>query len=236
MDIRQRNRQLLSERFSPAELHRCCGICEEAEALLQGGGYRSTPEKSTEKGGDFALGRLQEAILEEWAKERGIWHDNSSRYFTDLYGDVYAQGGESTVYLKTDGRNVVKEIELAYYVEPHLALDRIVLHNAYVGLEAPLTIIGFGRTSEGNFNIMVEQPFIQGVTVSLEEIYGFMTAMGFTLYSHKTEYTNGEILLNDVHDENVLNTPDGHYVIIDADFRLNTCNYGVGGLRRTCFA
>ena len=139
---------------------------------------------------------------------------------------MYAQGGESTVYLKADGLNVVKEIDLSYYVEPHLALDRIVLHNAYVGLEAPLDIIGFGRSSEGRFVIMVEQPFIQGKTVSLDEIYDFVTAMGFKLYRHRTEYTNGEILLNDVHDENVLKTPDGHYVIIDADFRLNTSNYG----------
>lgn len=233
MDIRQRDRSLLLERFSQAELQGCYGICEEAEALLQGGSYRSTPEKSTEKGGNFALGRKQEAILEEWAKAKGIWYDNSTKYFSDLYGEMYAQGGESTVYLKNDGRNVVKEIELAYYVEPHLALDRVVLHNAYVGLEAPLSIIGFGRNTEGNFVIMVEQPFIQGETITLDEIYAFMTALGFPLYRHKTEYTNGDILLNDVHDENVLKTPDGHYVIIDADFRLNTCNYGVGGLRRT---
>ena len=141
--------------------------------------------------------------------------------------------GESTVYLKADGLNVVKEIDLSYYVEPHLALDRIVLHNAYVGLEAPLDIIGFGRSLEGRFVIMVEQPFIQGKTVSLDEIYDFVTAMGFKLYRHRTEYTNGEILLNDVHDENVLKTPDGHYVIIDADFRLNTSNYGIGGTRKT---
>ena len=233
MDLRQINRQLLSERFSQAELHRCCGICEEAEALLQGGSYRSTPEKSTDKGGDFALGKLQEEILENWAREKGIWCDNSTSYFSGLYGDMYAQGGESTVYLKADGLNVVKEIDLSYYVEPHLALDRIVLHNAYVGLEAPLDIIGFGRSSEGRFVIMVEQPFIQGKTVSLDEIYDFVTALGFKLYRHRTEYTNGEILLNDVHDENVLKTPDGHYVIIDADFRLNTSNYGIGGTRKT---
>ncbi|MBR4438827.1 MAG: hypothetical protein IKS79_06990 [Bacteroidales bacterium] len=83
---------------------------------------------------------------------------------------------------------------------------------------------GFYFTNEKSAN-----ETIQGDTITLDEIFRFITALGFTLYRHKAEYTNGEILLNDVHDENVLKTPDGHYVIIDADFRLNTCNYGVGG-------
>lgn len=38
---------------------------------------------------------------------------------------------------------------LDYFVEPALALDRISLHDAYFP-ETSLTVLGFGRDTEGN--------------------------------------------------------------------------------------
>ena len=127
---------------------------------------------------------------------------------------------------------MIKEISLAYFIEPQLALDRIILHNSIS--DAKLTVINFGRNDDGKFVIVAEQPFVQGSQFTQREIVTYMESMGFTAYnSRNTEFSNGEILINDLHDENIIKLTNGSAVIIDADFRLNTANYGLGGERTT---
>ena len=58
-DLRQRNRQVLSERFSPEELKRCNGIPEEAETFLMGGNESSIPEKQEVNKGNIELGKKE---------------------------------------------------------------------------------------------------------------------------------------------------------------------------------
>lgn len=67
-DLRSRNRQILSERFSHEELKGCYGRVEEAEGILQRGDASSVPETKTEKTGDKRLGKTQENLLEDWEK------------------------------------------------------------------------------------------------------------------------------------------------------------------------
>ena len=43
------------------------------------------------------------------------------------------------------------------------------------------TFLGFGRSKNGEFKIIVEQPFIDGQPVSDEEIADYMSHMGFEL-------------------------------------------------------
>lgn len=62
-DLRQRNRQVLSERFSPEKLKRCDGIPEEAEALLMGGNESSVPEKQEVIIGNIELGKKKSIVL-----------------------------------------------------------------------------------------------------------------------------------------------------------------------------
>ena len=233
MVLRQRNRQVLSERFSQEELDACTGIVEEAEALLQRGGNSSTPENSKDRWGNPALAKEQESILEKWAKDRGIWLENTTEALQRHFGEVYARGGETTVFLSKDCTKVYKEIELTYYVEPQLALDRIVLHNLLTDKEASLKLLGFGRNAENSFVLVVEQPFVQGGPASQDEIVSFMIGMGFMPYSNNTEFSNGDVLVGDLHDENIIKTNNGGFAIIDADYRINTPNYGLGGKRTT---
>lgn len=233
-DLRSRNRQILSERFSPAELQALSGALEESEALLQGGSEGSVPEKQKEVTGDQGLARRQENLLENWAKEKGIWIDNTTTNLNNQYGEPFASEGEANVYLAQDGKTVVKEISMAYYIEPHLMLDRIVLHNSLFS-DTKMNLTHFGRNSEGEFVVIVEQPFVGGERPTQEEIVAFMATLGFKPYNKRnTEFKNDEIgvLINDLHDENVLKVGKSFFVI-DGDFRINTANLGLGGTRTT---
>ena len=223
-------RKMLSQRFSQEELRNGDRITEEAEDLLQRGENSSNPELQKEKTGDIQKGLRQEKELEEWAKEKGIWIDNTTQSLTNAYGKSIAEGGESVVY--DNGDKVVKEISLAYFIEPQLALDRIILHN-FIS-DAELTVTNFGRNENGEFVFVVEQPFVKGDQLTQDEIVEYMKSMGFAPYNNRnTEFSNGEILINDLHDENVIKRPNGSITIIDADFRLNTANYGLNGKRTT---
>lgn len=145
-------------------------------------------------------------------------------------GEQIAEGGEARVY--DNGVTLVKSIGLDYFVLPSLALDRISLHNAYFP-ETRLTVIGFGRTADGDFKIIVEQPFIEGLPVSDVEIEAFMKNMGFELRNPRNwTYAMPEIYLSDMHDENVIKSAVGTIFVIGCDIRLNTPQLRQGGIRQ----
>ena len=140
-----------------------------------------------------------------------------------------AEGGEAKVY--DHGSTLIKSIGLDYFLQPILALDRISLHNAYFP-ETRLTVIGFGRNNKGEFKIIVEQPFIEGVHISDKEILTYMKNLGFELRNpHNWTYTTPEIYLSDMHDENVLKSDYGTIFVVDCDIRINTPELRSGGVR-----
>ena len=79
-----------------------------------------------------------------------------------------------------NGNTIIKRIGLDYYVLPMLALDRITLHNALFP-ETRLNVLGFGRTIEGDFQIIVQQPFIHGTSLTDDEIRDYVESLGFKL-------------------------------------------------------
>ena len=105
------------------------------------------------------------------------------------------------------------------------------MHNAYFP-ETALTVLGFGRDAEGNFKIVVEQPFIKGNRMSDEEIAEYMRHMGFELHNPRNwTYATPEIYLSDMHDENVIRSDSGNVFVIDCDIRINTPELKCGGVR-----
>ena len=68
-----------------------------------------------------------------------------------------------------NGNTIIKRISLDYYILPELALDRIPLHNTLFP-ETRLVVLGFGRTSDGDFQIIVQQSFIHGTSLTDDEI------------------------------------------------------------------
>lgn len=60
-----------------------------------------------------------------------------------------------------------------------------------------------------------------------------MEQAGFQKNGNGNTYTNESICLSDLHDENVIKTPQGNLVVIDVDARLNTPDLGKGGTYQT---
>lgn len=200
------------------------GRANEIASILLGeneGSSTKNPRSFSEKyERDKRKQPIQERIIETWAKATGIWHDNLD---TIKGKELFAQGGEAKVFANTGDTKVTKILSTEYFITPQFALDRITLHNTLFP-EAALKITGFGRNSKGEFQFLVEQPFIQGTYATQAEIDKFITKAGFTKSTKDkgNTFITDDLYVSDLHDENVIKTPNGNLIIIDADIRLNT--------------
>lgn len=122
-------------------------------------------------------GRVQETLVEDWARIVGRWFENA-RLFLSSMSQAYDVGTESTVFFDIPHRLVRKFITLKHYNVLRLALDRIIIHNA-IFPSAYMRVIGFGRDEDGQFGVLIEQPYIEGTAVSEEERAIFMHKLGF---------------------------------------------------------
>ena len=153
----------------------------------------------------------------------------SQKLRSDL-GNKIAEGGEAIVF--EHGATLIKSIGLDYFIQPILALDRISLHNTYFP-ETRLKVLGFGRDDNHDFKIIVEQPFIEGIPVSDEEIARFAKSMGFKLMNPRNwTFATPDIYLSDLHDENVIRSKTSDTLfVVDCDIRINTPELLQGGNR-----
>ena len=165
--------------------------------------------------------------LTAWAKSIGCWTEYSQRDASLYY---LTHGGEAEVYFAGEGK-IKKLIGLDYFIDPQLALDRIVIHNCLFP-ETFLYVTGFGTNSRGEFAIIVEQTIIQGEFTPQEEIDVFLARLGLEKCSDSAHtYANQNLYLSDLHEENVLNVDHNRFYAIDGDFRLNTPSARIGGIR-----
>ncbi len=168
-------------------------------------------------------------MIELWAKASGVWIDDVDSFLHHTLGEHIAEGGEAKVY--EHGSSVIKTIGLDYFIQPIIALDRISLHNTFFP-DTKLSVIGFGRDKDGEFKIVVEQPFIIGDQPSDDDIRSFMESMEFQLWNARNwTYATPEVYLSDVHDENVIRSHSGAFFVIDCDIRINTPELRTGGKR-----
>lgn len=225
--------RLLFQRFSPFEQYGCSkGGLTHVIATILAGTEDSTDYEAKGIHGfkrERQQAEKQAGVIEEWARKAGVWIEDVDTTLSKSLGSYIAEGGEAKVY--DGGSRLVKSIGLEYYLFPVHALDRISLHNTYFP-ETSLTVIGFGRDSEGEFKIIVEQPYIEGEKVSENEIPLYMERMGFQLRNAKNwTYSTPEIYLSDMHDENLLKSNSGTIFVIDCDIRLNTPDLKLDGVR-----
>jgi Serine/Threonine/Tyrosine Kinase found in polyvalent proteins len=150
----------------------------------------------------------QARILIQYAKENGCWINKTS------YKDRFlAKGGEATVYFDTDGRTVIKWNDAIYYATWFEFFNSIVIHNL-IFPNTRYTLEGFILDNEKLVAIL-KQPFIQSdATVDLESIKQFLRFNGFENHI-RHDYWNKELglLLEDMHDENVLVKEDTLFFI-----------------------
>ena len=225
------SQRLAYKRFSPSEQHGCIegGTNHVIASILAGAEIEadklSAPEGSFKR--EQQCGETQAERIEQWAKKTGCWIDNTDITIPKLLGEEIAQGGEAHVY--DNGATLVKVIGLDYFVQPILALDRITLHNAYFPATR-MIVLGFGRNKYGMFDIIVEQPFIQGSRMNDNEIAEYAVNLGYKLINSKNwTFATERIYLSDMHDENVIRSPKGNVFVVDCDIRINTPDLRVGG-------
>ena len=110
----------------------------------------------------------QLAII-SWAKATGHYYSEDQVRAESLDKDVWQSAAESRVYRTADGKKVIKFMESWVYFENPLLkrMDDITLQNA-AGFE-PLTVLGFAEDEYGKLQVVLEQDFVDGVTV--DEIF-----------------------------------------------------------------
>ena len=227
--------RLVYQRFSPHEQHGCAagGATNVIATLLAGAEAGSNSDDSTSLGNyqrECQLGAQQESVIERWSKAVGVWTDCVDEQLPKMLGEQIAEGGEAKVY--DHGSTLIKSIGLDYFIQPIFALDRIALHNTYFP-ETRLSVLGFGRDKNGEFKVIVEQPFIDGKPVTDEEIADYMHQMGFEQKNpHNWTYATPDIYLSDMHDENVIRSHKSNTIfVVDCDIRINTPELRQGGIR-----
>ena len=193
-----------------------------------------TGEKDAFACEDRAAGKRQETLLEAFAREAGVWHDQADRKIEQCLGPAF-EGGETKAYFDEANCLAVKLITPSYYAQPLWNLERVVLHNRYFP-DSPLKLVGFGRTVDDwgcgpMFVLKVEQPLVKiERSATTDEIDAYMTGLGCRQFRPETWLSaDGEAVISDLNPENAVIDQLGNVRVIDADLRLNTPRLGYGG-------
>lgn len=112
----------------------------------------------------------QAQFLKEYAIAQDIWMEAIPE------GCVYlAKGGEATVFLAADNRNVIKVNDAIYYATWLEYLNSILIHTLLFP-ETAYLLLGFTQTDRG-LSIVLVQPFVKGEQAALDgmKIYCFIT-------------------------------------------------------------
>ena len=151
--------------------------------------------------------------LIEYCNQNNLWATNKVNF--DLF---ISEGAEQKVYIKNN-TTVYKLNDSIYYLNWMDYFTNLLLNN-YFFPDTAYTLIGFCLI-EQTLYALVEQPFVKAnQPTNLEQVKEFMIANGFE-NTRNHDYYNSElsIILEDLHDENVL-TQDGVLYFIDTVFYI----------------
>lgn len=150
--------------------------------------------------------------LKEFASDNNLWVSglpDQAFYLT--------RGGEAEVYLGNDGQSVIKLNDAIYYATWLEFFNSITIHNLLFPATS-YTFLGFIETA-GVLKAVLKQPFIiSDEQVDLEDVKQHLAYNGFENIK-RNDYKNSSlgILLEDIHDENVLSN-SGLLFFIDTVF------------------
>lgn len=226
----------------------------KASIILRGSSDTSSTEQRLSKlqrrKRDQETGIRQEQIVESWARSEGLWFEQLSDSVKGLKL-LSDKSSESAVYIDEAKRTVTKVMSLSHFINPQLAIDRIILHNQFFP-KAPIKIIGFGidkneefikdvMNNNNKFRIVIEQPFAKGIKPTIENIKSVVENFGLIQQKTPTTYSNPLFIASDLHEGNAIHLVDendnpiyyenGEPVLafIDTDMRLNTPDQGQNG-------
>lgn len=131
--------------------------------------------------------------------------------------DFVSSGAEQKVYIKSK-RHVVKLNDAIYYASWEDYFHNLLLHNFFFS-DTAYKLIGFHLTEESGCYAVVQQPFVEADDMTeLNDVKDFLTANGFqNTRNHDYYHSELGIILEDLHDENVL-TKQGVLYFIDTVF------------------
>jgi hypothetical protein len=139
--------------------------------------------------------------LKEFITQNGLW---VSTINIDNY---VSEGAEQKVYL-ADDKHVLKLNDAIYYVSWRDYFHNLLLHN-YFFPDTAYQLKGFAEI-ENILYAVVEQDFVRATSpTDLQAVKTFMNSNGFAK-TKNNDYYNSElgIILEDLHDENVLTEND----------------------------
>ncbi|MFT4526511.1 MAG: hypothetical protein ACI9FU_001166 [Granulosicoccus sp.] len=129
-----------------------------------------------------------------------------------------SEGAEQRVYLK-DPEHVLKLNDAIYFETWRDYLHNLLLHN-YFFPDTAYELVGFTQIDDV-LHAMVKQPFVISTTLTdLSEVGSFLETNGFENTRNNDYFQTGAgVILEDLHDENVL-TQNGMLYFIDTVFYL----------------
>jgi hypothetical protein len=150
--------------------------------------------------------------LIEFIQLNNLWVENLN------LENYISQGAEQKVYLKDD-KSVLKLNDSIYYTCWIDYLNNLLLNN-YFFSDTAYQLLGFYK-SDTILYAVVEQPFVKATEkTNLDLVKQFMLSNGFE-NTRNNDYINKNygIILEDLHDENVL-TQNGFLFFIDTVFYI----------------
>lgn len=170
---------------------------------------------------------VEEILLKQWAQENNLWQTEA--LFNQQHASFLDQGAEQMVYLNRDKKSVVKVNTGNYHGTWLSFFVRLLLHQV-IFPSTQYKLIGF-TDQDSQFAAILEQPFVDvigGPTTSELESHllplGFIRIRNYDFYNRK----HG-LLLEDLHDENVLMNANGVLFFIDPVIYLETPDLGFDG-------
>ena len=169
--------------------------------------------------GTSSMAQDQQHHKEEETKSLIQFADDNNLWVENINIDLYvSQGAEQKVYLK-DGSTVLKLNDAIYYASWIDYFHNLLLNNLFFP-DTAYQLLGFHKDLDVLYAV-IEQPFVKAnEKTDLNIVKAFLENNGF-INKKNHDYYNEElgIILEDLHDENVL-TQNGMLYFIDTVFYL----------------
>jgi len=156
-----------------------------------------------------------------WIDPGVFQHQYSGRYI--------AEGAEQKVYLKEDGKTVLK-VNLGRFHTTWLDYFNRLLFHAFFFPSTKYTTVGFTE-EDGRFGVITEQSFaILHLGAPRKSVEKFLSQQNFTRLKNDDYYSKSTgVKLEDLHDENVFLDEEGHLLFIDPVVYFETPDLKLGG-------
>lgn len=162
---------------------------------------KSSRTSPTDKNEKFFREQEEKRII-EFANKNSLWINNID------FSNYVSEGAEQKVYLK-DEKHVVKLNDAIYYTSWEDYFHNLILHNFFFP-DTAYELLGFTRDDNDVLFAVVQQAFVMNNSITdLHQVKVFLTKNGF-LNTRSNDYFNPDlgIILEDLHDENVLTNND----------------------------